>query len=122
VSQAHDSEHEDDSGRDKNGLDDSRVDVADREGLVLTPCDRVEGDGRSDVRDDEKELQERSQIDLVVLPLTCMYPAGSSSYGLEQQNRTDRRNEREDEQKAEDPAVPLVVSHAESPSSSIALG
>ncbi len=40
------------------------------QGLVLPPRDRVEHDGRSDVREDEKELQEDSQLDLVVLAAT----------------------------------------------------
>ena len=36
--------------RDEDALDDSRSDVADGEGLVLPPRDRVEDDSRSDVR------------------------------------------------------------------------
>ena len=81
VPQADDAEHEDDPGRDEDGLDDPRGDVADGEGLVLPPRDRVEDDGGADVREDEQELQERSQVDLVVLPAAAMYPAGSSRTG-----------------------------------------
>jgi len=61
VTQAHDPEHEDDPRRKKDTLDDSSSDVAEREGFVLPPRDRVEDDGRSDVRDDQEELQESGE-------------------------------------------------------------
>ena len=54
VPQADDSEHEDDPHRNEGAFDDSSSDVPDRERLVLTPRDRVEDDGRADVRDDEQ--------------------------------------------------------------------
>ena len=111
VPQAHDSEHEDDPHRDEDALDDSSTDVADREGLVLPPRDRVEDDGRSDVRDDEEELQESAQVDLVVLPATSDVPDRIIENWLEERERADRRDERDDEQHSEDPAVPLVVTH-----------
>src|SRR4029078_3419878 len=86
--------------------------VADGEGLVLTPRDRVEDDGCSDVRDDEQEFEEGSQVDLVVLPATGDVADWIVENGLEERERADRRDERDDEQHAEDPAVPLVVSHS----------
>ena len=111
VPQAHDSEHEDDPHRDEGALDDSRTDVADGEGLVLPPRDWIEDDGRSDVRDDEQEFEECPQVDLVVLPAASDVPNGIVENGLEERERGDRRDERDDEQHAEDPAVPLVVTH-----------
>jgi hypothetical protein len=50
VPKADDAEHEDDPRRDEDALDDSRRDVADGQGLVLPPRDRVENDRRSDVQ------------------------------------------------------------------------
>ncbi len=122
MPQTDDSEHEDDSHRDEGGLDDPCADVADRQRLVLTPCDRVEGNGRSDVRDDEQELEEGSQIDLIVLPPTCDVSDRVVQNRLEERERADRCDERGDEEQSEDPAVPLVVPHAEVASSLIALG
>ena len=112
---AHGPEHEDDPDRDEDGLDDPSSDVADREGLVLPPRDRVEHNGGSDVGDDEKKLQEGSQVELVVLPATGDVCGGIVENRLEQSERRNRRDERGDEQQAEDPAVPLVVGHADSP-------
>ena len=85
---ADNAEDEDDADRDEDGLDDPSSDVADRECFVLPPGDRVEGDGRSDVRDDEKELQERSQVDLVVLAVTGDVAGRVIENGLEEQKRT----------------------------------
>src|SRR6185312_11452355 len=90
---------------------DSRSDVADCEGFVLPPRNRVEGNSRSDAGDDEEELQESAQVDLVVLPAAGDVPDGVIENRLEEGESTDRRDERDDEQHAEDAAVPLVVSH-----------
>jgi hypothetical protein len=68
--QSHNAEHEDDPGREEDALDDSSGDISDREEFVLSPHDRVEHDGRSHVREDEKEVQEGSEVDLVVLSAT----------------------------------------------------
>ena len=84
LAQAHDPEHEDDAGRDEDALDDSSSDVADGEGLVLPPRDRVEHNGRSDVGEDEEELQEGSQVDLVVLPAAGDVPGRIVENGLEE--------------------------------------
>ena len=78
LAQGHDAEHEDDPGRDEDAFDDSSGDVSDGQEFVLPPHERVEHDGRSDVREDEKEVQEGSEVDLAVLPATRDVPAGSS--------------------------------------------
>ena len=52
---------------DEDGLDDSRSDEADSQGLVLPLRDRIQNDGGSDVRDDQEELQENRQVHDVVL-------------------------------------------------------
>ena len=111
MTQADDPEHEDDPHRDEGAFDDSRSDVADGESLVLTPRDWVEDDGRSDVGNDEEELQESTQVDLVVLPATSDVPDWIVKNGLEENQRRNRRDEREDHQHSEDVAVPLVVLH-----------
>ena len=67
LTQAHDPEHEDDAGRDEHALHHASGDIAEREDLVLPPHDRVQDNGRADVRDDQQELEEHSEIDLVVL-------------------------------------------------------
>jgi hypothetical protein len=115
MSQADDSEHEDDPHRNEGAFDDSSSDVADRERLVLTPRDRVEDDGRADVRDDEEELQKSTQINLVVLPATSDVPDRIIEDWLEEREGPDRRNERDDEQHPEYAAVPLVLIHRDSP-------
>ena len=97
--------------RDEDALDDSSCDVADGESLVLTPRDWVEDDGRSDVGNDEEELQESTQVDLVVLPATSDVPDWIVKNGLEETQRRNRRDERDDEQHSEDPAMPLVIRH-----------
>jgi hypothetical protein len=68
LAQAHHPEHEDDSGGNEDAFDDSRGDVAECENLALSPCDRVEDDGRSDVGDDEKKLQQHGHVDQIVVP------------------------------------------------------
>ena len=45
-----------------------------------------------------------------------MYAGRVVENRLEESERRNRRDERDDEQHAEDPAVPLVVRHADSPS------
>ena len=72
VPHADNAEDEDDPDRNEDGLDDSRRDVADRECFVLSSRDRIESDGGSDIRDDEQELQEGSQVDLAVLAVAAM--------------------------------------------------
>ena len=59
---------------DEDGLHDASTDVADGEDLVLSPGDRVQHDGRPDVRDDEKKLQKRAQLDRRVRPATGDVP------------------------------------------------
>src|SRR6478672_5187595 len=115
MAQAHDTEHEDDPARDEDGLHDSRSDVADCEGFVLPPRNRVEGNSRSDAGDYEEELQESAQVDLVVPAATGDVPDGVVENRLEKTQRRDRRDERDDEQHSEYPSVLLVVSHTEAP-------
>jgi hypothetical protein len=98
----------DDPGGKEDALDDSSSDVAEGENLVLPPRDRVEDDGRSDVRDDEKKLQEDSQVDLVVLPATSDVPGRVIENGLEEKVRRNRRHERDEKQHTEDARRPLV--------------
>ena len=104
VAQADDAEHEDDPARDEDALDDSSSDVADREELVLSPHDRVEHDGRSDVGDDQQELQERAQVDLVVLAVTGDVSGRVVEHGLEESQCADRRDERDQEEHPENRA------------------
>ena len=68
--------------RDEDALHDSRSDVADCEGFVLPPRDRVEGNSRSDAGDDEEELQQSAQVDLVVLPAARDVPDRIIENGL----------------------------------------
>ena len=100
------------AARDEDALDDSRSHVADREGFVLPPRNRVEDNSRSDGGDDEEELQQSAQVDLVVLPAARDVPDRIIENGLEETQRRNRRDERDDEQHAEDPAMPLVIRHA----------
>ena len=81
LSQAHDSEHEDDPDRDEDGLDDSSRDVADPERFVLPPRDRVEDDARPDVREDEEELEQDREVEPARAPVPPTNPAGSSRTG-----------------------------------------
>src|SRR5688572_4860362 len=92
------SEHEDDPRSDEDALDDSSGDVTDGDGLVLPPRDRVEHNSRSNVREDEKELQEGSQIDLVVLAPTGDVGGRVVENWLEESQRCDGGDERDDEQ------------------------
>ena len=83
----------DDPASKEDALDDSSSDVADGEELVLSPHDRVEHDGRSDVREDQQELQERAQVDLVVLAAAGDVPGRVVENGLEEnRRRIDVRN------------------------------
>src|SRR4029079_6932938 len=84
VPQADDSDHEDDAARDEDALEDSRSHVANREGFVLPPRNRVEDNSRSDSGDDEEELQQSAQVDLVVLPAACDVPDRIVENGLEE--------------------------------------
>ena len=70
LAQADYPENEDDPRRNEDALDDPRTRRSRWPGLVLPPRDRIEHYGRSDVREDEKELQEGSQVNLVVLAAT----------------------------------------------------
>ena len=97
--------------RDEDALDDSSCDVADGEDLALPPRDRVEHDGRSDVRDDEEELQQRGQVDLGVRSATGDVAGRVGENGLKEKGSRDRGEERDDEQHPEDPGVPLIVIH-----------
>src|SRR5919107_5325038 len=96
---------------------------ADREGLVLPLRNRIEHDRRSDVREDEQELQEHTEIDLALAPVPRDETSRVVEKRLEEKRRRDRREEREDEQDSEESSLPLVVSHVlppcESPSSVI---
>src|ERR687890_1629967 len=96
---------------------------ADREGLVLPLRNRIEHDGRSDVREDEEELQEHTEIDLALAPVPRDETSRVVEKRLEEKRRRDRRDERDDEQDSEESSLPLVVSHVlppcESPSSVI---
>ena len=78
LAQADDSEDEDHPRGDEDGLDDPRSDEADGQGLVLPLRDRIQNDRSSDVRHDQKELQENRQVHDVVLAVLEMYAAGSS--------------------------------------------
>ena len=111
LTQADEAEHEDDPRRDEDALDDPRRDVADGEDLALPPSDRVEHDRSSDVRDDEKELQEGTQADLAVPPITGEVTGRIVENGLEKKRSRDRREKRDDEQHPEDPGGPLIVGH-----------
>ena len=57
CAEAHDPEHEDDPGGDEHGFHHPSSYVADRENLVLPPHDRIQNDGRTDVRDDQQEFE-----------------------------------------------------------------
>lgn len=81
-------------GRDEDALDDSSGDVADGQEFVLSPHDRVEHDGRSDVREDEKEVQEGSEVDLAVLPATRDVAGRIVENRLEESQRCDRLTNR----------------------------
>ena len=115
LAQAHDPEHEDDPGGEEDALDDPGGDVADGEDLALPPRDRVEDDGRSDVREDEKKLQEGPQVNLVVLPATSDVRGRVVKNGLEESQRRDRRHERDEEQHTEDTRSPLICAHRKDP-------
>jgi len=54
------------ASRDERALDETSRDIAESEELALPPQDREQHDGGADVRDDEEQLQERSQEDAVV--------------------------------------------------------
>ena len=111
LAQAHDPEHEDDPRSKEDALDDPGGDVADGEELVLSPHDRIEDNGRSDVREDEKKLQEGSQVDLVVLPAPGDVRGRIVKNRLEQSQRRDRRHERDEKQHAENARSPLIRTH-----------
>src|ERR671910_1794764 len=113
----HEAEHEDDPDRDENGLDDSSRDVADRERFVLPPRDRIENDTRPDVREDEEELEQDREVEPAHPPVPADKPGRVVENGLEDEIRRNRREERDDEQHPEYPAVPLVVGHPRLPSS-----
>jgi hypothetical protein len=88
-------------------------------------ANRVEHDGRSDVREHEKELQEGPQVDLVVLAPTGDVPGRVVENWLEESERSDGGDERDDEEHSEDPGVPLVILHPPppfEPSSAASLG
>ena len=72
---------------DEDALDDPSGDVPDGEGLALPSRDRIEDNRSSDVRDDEQELQERCQVDLVVLSATRDVPGWVVEHGLEERER-----------------------------------
>lgn len=66
------------------------------------PRDRVEDDGGPDVRDDEKQLEEGSQVNLVVLAAPGDVPGRVVKDRLEERQRRDRGDEREQKQRSED--------------------
>ena len=111
LTQAHDPEHEDDAGRDEGALDETSGDVAEGKDLVLPPEDRVHDDSGSDVRDDEQQLQERPEIDLVVLAATGDVAGGVVENRLVESESRDRRDERDEEEHSEDPSIPLILFH-----------
>jgi hypothetical protein len=85
--------------------------VAERELLALSPDDREDHDGGADVRDDQQQLQERSEDDLVVLPAARDVPDGIVEHRLVQRQCRDRRGEGDEEEDAEDPRPLLVGEH-----------
>ena len=89
----------------------ARGDVAEGEDLVLPPQDRVDHDGCPDVRDDQQELEEHSEIDLAVLAATGNIGGRVVENGLEESERRYRGDERDDEQHSEDPSISLVGFH-----------
>ena len=117
LAQADDAEDEDDSARDEDGFDDPRRDVTDREQFVLSPHDRVEHNGGSDIRDDQQQLQEGAKVDLAVLPVTGDVSSRVVENGLEESQRADRRDERDQEEDSEDSRSLLVLSHSWHPTS-----
>ena len=111
LTQAHDPEHEDDAGCDEHALHQTSGDIAEGEDLVLPPQDRVHHDGCPDVRDDEQQLEEHSEIDLAVLAATGDVRGWVVENGLEESERRYRGDERDEEQHSEDPRIPLVGFH-----------
>jgi hypothetical protein len=61
LAQRHDRQEAEDADGDEGAFDDPCGDIAEREGFVLPLEDREQREGRADVRDDEQQLQERSQ-------------------------------------------------------------
>src|SRR5215203_4208865 len=111
LAQADDPEHKDDPARNEDALNDSSSDVADREEFVLSPHDRIENNSRSDIGDDEQQLQEGTQVDLAVLPATGDVPGWIVEDRLEESQCANRRDERDQEEHSEDPRIPLILSH-----------
>ena len=90
-------------------LHETSRDIAEREHLVLPLEDREQHDGAADVRDDEEQLQERSEEDgLLSAPRAGDIAGGVVEDRLKEIQRRDRGGEGDEEQHPGDPRSPLV--------------
>jgi hypothetical protein len=65
--QRDDPQDRDDADEDERALEQSRGHIPQREFFALSPDDREDYDGGADIRDDQQQLQERAEVDSVVL-------------------------------------------------------
>ena len=95
VPQRHDGEDGQDADGDEDAFHDASRDVPQGQGFVLPSEDRERHDGCADVRDDEKQFEERRQVDAAVGTATGDVTLGIVEHGLEEGQRGDRGDERD---------------------------
>jgi hypothetical protein len=81
----------------------------------LSPDDREDHHGGADVRDDQEQLQKRSEEDPVVLSGTRDVADRVVEHRLEEQQRRDRRDEGDEVEHAEDSRPFLIQTHPLNP-------
>ena len=113
--QRDDPENRDDPDEDERAFNEPGGHIPHREYFALSLDDRVNHDGRADVRDDEQQLEERSEQDPVVLPRARDVANGVVEDRLVEHQRRDRRHERDEVQDAEKSRPFLISSHAAQP-------
>ena len=100
-----------DAEEDEHALEDAGGHIPERELFALPSAYRVEHDGGADVRDDEQQLEERSEQDPVVVSGARDVPDGVVEYRLVEPQREDRRDEGDEEEHAEDTGALLIREH-----------
>ena len=108
VSQRHDGKDGDDADEDEDAFHDASGDVAEREDLTLPFHDRPQNEGRPDVRDDQEQLQQRSEVDAGVLTAPADVALGIVEHRLIETERWDRRDERDEVERPKDDRKPSL--------------
>jgi hypothetical protein len=82
--------------------------------VVLPPEDWIHDNGRADVRDDQEQLQERSEVDAIVGAGTGDVASGVVENRLEENQRGDRRDDGDEEQHPKGERNPSTWAHLDS--------